>query len=261
MSKEKIHCHIITVGLTVLRNYCQSNDLDFRQLDYSKLRSDKNFLSALVKNIEKDPKKASAELNSLFSYSEKYNVPIDEVYLISTDTDECEIATKALEKYLRETYKIQVNIKRVRGYNTKKEGTFYYGLIELLHTLAEKINKWKGRVIYFNATGGFKPEVALMVTLGSIYGIPTYYRHEIVGDVVEIPPFPLLLSREKMEILKRFTELPSGRKPAEILDIETAKQLEEAHLIRPIYDSEGILQKYEITELGKTLLSLQEKLK
>jgi putative CRISPR-associated protein (TIGR02619 family) len=164
------HSHIISVGTSILTNYCRENSIDKKQLDTSRLLHDKAFVNELITFVNSDPKIASAELNALYSYAEKFDIQIDEVYLILTDTDECELCGRVLEHVLRQK-KIDVHIKRIRGYNIK-DGDFYEGLVEFLKTVAEKVKSWKDRKIYFNATGGLKPEASLLVTIGSTLGIP-----------------------------------------------------------------------------------------
>jgi putative CRISPR-associated protein (TIGR02619 family) len=171
--------------------------------------------------------------------------------LLLTDTDECELCGRVLEQVLREGG-IEVHTKRVRGYNVKG-GDFYDGLVEFLKTIAEKVKSWKDRKIYFNATGGFKPEVSLLVTIGSTLGIPTYYRHEIIGDVVEIPPFPIMLEKEVMEKLESFNT-QSGRVYSKTADDVLLKN----HLIQPIYGKHGEIRGYEITPLGRLVWSLSK---
>lgn len=252
------HSHIISVGTSILANYCRENNIDQKQLDISKLLHDKTFLNELVAFVNRDLRKASAELNALYSYSEKFNVQIDEAYLILTDTDECELCGRALEQVLRQKG-INVHIKRVRGYNIKG-GDFYEGLVEFLKTIAEKVKSWKGRKIYFNATAGFKPEVSLLVTVGSTLGIPTYYRHEIIGDVVEIPPFPIMLKRDVIEKLEPFIQTQSGRLYLRAADESLLKN----HLIQPIHGERGEVRGYEITPIGRLMWNLwkvAEKLK
>jgi len=239
------YCHIISVGVSITTNYCKEKNVSKDELNFEKLLHNKVFITELLDFVNKDPKKASAELNALYSYSEKYKVPIDEAYLISTDTDECELCTRVLERYLKKKG-IATHIKRVKGYNVKY-GDFYEGLVEFLKTIAEKVRIWKDRKIYFNATSGFKPEVSLLVTMGSTLGISTYYRHEVIGDVVEIPPFPIvLLSIEK---LKPFIESQSGRVFVKRIDELLLKN----NLVQPIFDRYGIIKGYEITPIGKLM--------
>ena len=244
------YSHIISVGTSILTNYCKENNLDQKQLDISRLIHDKTFVNELVAFVNKDPKRASAELNALYSYLEKFDVQIDEAYLILTDTDECELCGRVLERVLRQGG-VDVHIKRIRGYNIKG-GDFYEGLVEFLKTIAEKVKSWKGRKIYFNATGGFKPEASLLVTIGSTLGIPTYYRHEAIGDVVEIPPFPIMLAKDTMEKLEPFIQTRSGR----LYSIVADELLLKNHLIQPIYGKRGEVRGYEITPIGKLMWSL-----
>ncbi len=245
------HSHIISVGTSILTNYCRENSIDQKQLDIGRLLHDRTFVSELVAFVSEDPKKASAELNALYSYLEKFDVQIDEAYLILTDTDECELCGRVLEQVLRQKG-IDVHVKRVRGYNVRG-GDFYEGLVEFLKTVAEKVKSWKDRKIYFNATGGLKPEVSLLVAIGSTLGIPTYYRHEIIGDVVEIPPFPIMLKKDVMEKLEPFIQTQSGR----IYDVRKADELLlKNHLIQPIHGERGEVRGYEITSIGKLMWNL-----
>jgi putative CRISPR-associated protein (TIGR02619 family) len=244
------YSHIVSVGTSILTNYCRKNSIDQKQLDMSRLLHDKTFVNELVAFVNKDPKRTSTELNALYSYLEKFDVQIDEAYLILTDTDECELCGRVLERVLRQE-RIDVHIKRVQGYNIKG-GDFYEGLVELLKTIAEKVKSWKDRKIYFNATGGFKPEASLLVTIGSTLEIPTYYRHEIIGDTVEIPPFPIMLEKDVVEKLEPFIQTQSGRLYSMLADELLLKN----HLIQPIHGERGEIRGYGITSIGKLMWSL-----
>ena len=246
------HSHIISVGTSILNNYCKENNLDQKQLDISRLLHDKTFVNELVAFVNKDPKRTSAELNALYSYLEKFDIQIDEAYLILTDTDECELCERVLEQVLRQKG-VDVHVKRVRGYNIKS-GDFYEGLVEFLKTIAEKVKSWKDRKIYFNATGGFKPEASLLVTIGSTLGIPTYYRHEAIGDVVEIPPFPIMLVKGVMEKLEPFIQTQSGR----LYSVTTDELLLKNHLIQPIYGERGEVRGYKVTSIGWLMWNLRK---
>ena len=245
------HSHIISVGTSILTNYCKENNLDQKQLDISRLLHDKTFVNELVAFVNKDPKRTSAELNALYSYLEKFDVQIDETYLILTDTDECELCGRVLERVLRQ--KVDVHVKRVRGYNIKG-GDFYEGLVEFLKTIAKKVKSRRDRKLYFNATGGFKPEASLLVTIGSTLGMPTYYRHEIIGDVVEIPPFPIMLEKDVMEKLGSFIQTRSGR----LYSITADELLLKNYLIQPIHGERGEVRGYEITPIGKLVWNLRK---
>jgi CRISPR/Cas system-associated protein Csm6 len=62
------HSHIVSVGTSILGNYCRVNSINQSQLDVGRLLHDKEFISGLVAFVRENPKRTSAELNALYSY-------------------------------------------------------------------------------------------------------------------------------------------------------------------------------------------------
>ncbi len=268
--------HIITVGTSVLQNF-YLNVKDYEYKPYRALLADEELLEAInrtrssineiVEYLLAEPKRASAELNGLLSYHENNNVGIDGVYLIGTDTTASEICVRALSAALRSGKFVENSIevhdqKRLECYNSPT-GDFVDGLRNLVGTLFNRIRSWrkKGYQVYLNATAGFKPEAALMVTIGSILGIPVYYIHHLYRRVVEIPPFATALQPELFSLLASFEKQDGRRFKFDTEERSSLQTLSNLRLIQPIRDEDWSVRGYKRTDTGDFVYWFNRELK
>lgn len=64
----------------------------------------------------------------------------------------------------------------------------------------------------FNATGGYKAQIAVAVIMGQAVGVPVYYMHERFSEIIAFPPLPVAFD---FEVWMRATEILTavGKEP------------------------------------------------
>ena len=144
---------------------------------------------ALADFIANNPRRASAELNSMHNVLERGCSNVERVILYSTDTHVGEASAKAIEGYVKSQCKgVDVKVKRVDQLGSSPE-LMWKGLARLaveVKRAAEDLQR-RGIAVALNLTGGFKPEggFALITSFPWIHAI--YYVHESFRDVVVMP--------------------------------------------------------------------------
>ncbi len=200
--------HILSVGTSVIRNYCKTNpsscpkqlvsrdwtpevDEELKRSLEGKLC---NFLDDVVQYVNKDPKGASAELNSFLSamqdlYSEERDV---RVVLLCSDTFAGEIACAVIKIYLDiKGYPTEALVVKELG--RPKASRFYRGIANLACTLRYLMDVYKDADLYVSPTGGFKPESAFtyLTAMLSPRLKAVYYIREMSNELVLLPILPL----------------------------------------------------------------------
>ena len=101
----------------------------------------------------------------------------------------------------------------IEGLQAENEERFRRtGLRRLVQKVAEITRNAGGSEwVAFNATGGYKAQIALSAIIGQAIGIPVYYKHEDFPGVIALPPMPVafdyeLLGREAGTLLALETE-------------------------------------------------------
>ncbi|ABL78661.1 putative CRISPR-associated protein, APE2256 family [Thermofilum pendens Hrk 5] len=157
-----------------------------------------------------DPRGVSAELNAMWPYLEAGRVAA--AYLLASDSGASTLCASVLKEYLGE-HGVEVEVERVADLGRD----FDKGLYNLLDALSRAVEGYRrrGYAVYVNATGGFKPETAVVYAAASLFGASrVYYIHETMGEVVELPTLPLALS-PGYEDFARLLEEPLARRELE----------------------------------------------
>jgi len=123
------------------------------------------------------------------------------VHLVVTDTQDGKLCAEVLERYLRGVGIRQVSRHTLPARETltarpddpEPSDELIDGLVDLRDHLLEFIRRRQdeGLAVLLNATGGFKPEVAVLVSVGGLLAVPVYYVHESFRETVLLPPFCL----------------------------------------------------------------------
>jgi len=257
------YVHIVTVGASLLSNALR-DDQRVRNLlgETGSLRNveaalrsgviDKErLIDALVSYIASKGEAASAELNSMSEHFSSKRVSV--VYLLHTDTMVGEVCGTALERHLRSR---GISVERIRVEGFRSEAEFRErGLQNLLLRAHELVKKHEGDVVMLNATGGFKPEGAVLSILAFLMGRPVYYRHEDFMTTVFIPPLPI---EWKEEVLNKEYRSPlmdllhKGSMEAAEFERKYGREVKERMLedFMMIRERDG---KVELTELGRLI--------
>ncbi|MEM2217564.1 MAG: putative CRISPR-associated protein, partial [Thermofilaceae archaeon] len=131
----------------------------------------------------------------------------------------CEFCAKLLKKYLAEQG-IKAEVHRITGLGRSfDEGL--YNLLDQVSTLV-KLHKTEEKRIYLNATGGFKPETAVLYTAACILDADrVYYIHEAMKDVVEVPALSLTIDPQYVDVVKKLkADVPIPEKVLKELEVK-----------------------------------------
>jgi len=150
--------------------------------------------------LKSNPRRASPEVNAMWEYIDRGEV--NEIYLYHTDTGAGKFCAGLLKKFFEEEFHIEAHTIRVNGFGLD----FEEGLANLLDKIVDKVVKLRTSPlveVYLNATGGFKPENAILVIAASLLNIKTiYYMHEKFKEPIELPIFPLTIDSKYVKELK-----------------------------------------------------------
>jgi putative CRISPR-associated protein (TIGR02619 family) len=184
--------HIITVGISLLTNFAKERNCVVDEI----LKQHQ----AMAKYLRDDPRRASAELNSLDSRTGFLNGADSTIHvtLVFTTTGLGKSAASLLERELK-FRKVTVHKLPVRGFDAPaRDCTPEFAASEAsaaLTDLRQRVTEHVARLqktapttlIELNCTGGFKAECAVLYELGRTLRLPVYYLHETFKVSVELP--------------------------------------------------------------------------
>jgi putative CRISPR-associated protein (TIGR02619 family) len=198
MSDREIH--VVTVGTSILNNFRKARP------------GEEGKEEALVAFVGADPEKASAELAAMAPYLAQEDV--GDAYLVHTAPGDGELAAHVLRRHLHDVHRVDACLKAISGFDDDGgHDSFIEGLNELIDGVSKfAIRKEKERrTIRFNATGGTKPAMAMLVHVGCSLGWPVYYRHETMARTVELPRLPPVPSPGLIRMLAELEARPDKR--------------------------------------------------
>lgn len=164
---------ISTVGTSLLGNLKNRNP---------------NGISDPTEYIKANPQAASAEANALSRLATEG----DELVFLHSDTDDGAYCSEALCSAF-DSFGHSTVSRRIAGMSYNEKGFVSHGLRQLVRLLADAVRtaRRQNKEALFNATGGFKAEIAYSTVLGLLLGVPVCYIHEKFGDIVEMPASPV----------------------------------------------------------------------
>ncbi len=273
--------HLVVVGTSILRNallqlgnknileeysrgvvdkcrdylrYCT----DPSRYDRDKCRElsrEKDCLDLLFSLVDNNPNTMSAELNTMDWVLSSNCSSVDKFILYASGTPEGQISADILRRYLVEKCSsIEVDTRIVEHLGRE----FWRGLLELVKLVREdttEINRL-GKLVYLNATGGFKPESGFILIAAMLSApVAAYYRHEAMKQTVMLPPIPITIDKGRFRVLESILEV-SARKDKIRLD---DPQLAEIQWILSYLSSIELLEHlgsgyYRVTEKARELL-------
>ncbi|MFN3414242.1 MAG: putative CRISPR-associated protein [Thermoanaerobaculum sp.] len=127
--------------------------------------------------------------------------------LLFSDTDDGSLAAKFLTHFLRLRFELEVQPRRVLELRDDVPGVFRtFGLRNLVKEFARTVQEFGSNRLVFDATGGYKAQVALAVVVGQVFGVPVVYRFERFAEIIELPPLPFTLDVEFFDSVKALLE-------------------------------------------------------
>lgn len=124
------------------------------------------------------------------------------VLLLHSDTEHGLRAAAFLQELIPARFGLEAYRRRVTDLRDDLPGVFRTsGLRQLVRELARAVREHGARKLVFDATGGYKAQVAIAVAVGQVFGVPVVYRFERFPEVIEIPPLPLSLDEKELRPL------------------------------------------------------------
>lgn len=144
--------------------------------------------SQLREILHADPKRASAEANSILRIAQ----PEDNLVLLHTETPEAKRCADLLEEFFNHKGFKHVQVIGLQFQEDEKH-IETYGLRNLVDTLIAEVDKAqrKQQEVVINATAGFKAQVVYSTMIGMLYHVPVQYMYEKFERVVTFDPIPL----------------------------------------------------------------------
>jgi putative CRISPR-associated protein (TIGR02619 family) len=199
---EKNILMYVTCGTSTLTNLTRGTTLNIYK--YSNLKDlndikdldERQALNAVINTAfdkifnlnTAEAKKASAELNSIYSYF-KDELPNNlKVALIYTDTYFGVIVSQLLKKYLNKNHPdIKVDFITAERLNTNSLHEFAFGFQNLLYQLSDYSKDHQYYFISMNLTGGFKSLNAILESASDKLADESFYLFEGSSEVLKIP--------------------------------------------------------------------------
>ncbi len=182
--------------------------------------------------VSSSPRRASAELNSLFGFVEALSLRgvkgvAHDIVFYPTDTGVSRFCALVLYEYLKNEgldaggihgHSIgDVEIEPVPYFGKD----FWRGLVNLIWRIGRRVveDRVHDRILA-DLTAGFKPEAGFLILMSSILGIDTaYYIHETMKSVIEIPIIELELTPAMEKLLERILNTGNEKLPESIARI------------------------------------------
>ncbi|ACB39392.1 putative CRISPR-associated protein [Pyrobaculum neutrophilum] len=144
----------------------------------------------IVEYAVQNPRRASAELNTLLSLRERWPALFSRpaAALYATDTDDGRRAAEALAQAVERLIQVKAQVKVIQQLGKD----FEKGLLNLAKEVARDVRTARagGALAYVVATGGFKPESTYAAAyLAGANGVA--YIHETFREAVLLPMTPL----------------------------------------------------------------------
>lgn len=191
--------HVMTVGVSVITNFARDHQVNVTEVP--------RHGQELYAFIQKNPSHASAELNAfMLRVGKVKKLSGTEVLLVFSDLPAGGLAAKSIGKYLFTKHQIQTTYLKLKylsvpagkGINSDNQqerddvqAKAVSGLRQFRDKVEDFVKNWQRRnpegEVAFNATGGYKAEVAVLYELGRFLRMPVYYLHETYKTTIELP--------------------------------------------------------------------------
>jgi putative CRISPR-associated protein (TIGR02619 family) len=155
----------------------------------------------LDKNIVKEVRKASAELNGIYELYENkiQDAKLDYHYLITTDTAQGIITANLVKNFLQDKVEF-VDTYTPDKLSTVSTKNFHQGIDDLIDWVAKKVKEYPNYDVYFNLVGGFKALQGCMNTIGMFYADKIVYVFEgKYSKLITIPRLPITVDISKLK--------------------------------------------------------------
>lgn len=145
-----------------------------------------------------DERICGAEVNSLHSLIKSGQAPVNcGLYFFHSDTDDGRAIATVLVELFRGRGHSPVEAVPIADLQDQEPKRFRtHGLRNLVRELCHVVRQYSPASCAFNATGGYKAQIAIAVLVGQALGIPVYYMFEGFSEIISFPPMPVALDFE-----------------------------------------------------------------
>ncbi len=199
--------HIATVGISLLQNARRE------------LKKERPSEEELLSFIGKDPRKASAELNTIYPLLQENRQHQHRVYLLHSDTEECRLCAKVLRQFIQGLdLRVHARCKEVKELGDPQK--FTKGLANLLEQIVGLIRTHYAQEdrVFVHASGGFKPETVMAFLAANLptTGAPVFYVHESFRETIRLPALPIWPRRKRkfLDLMHHMCQVKEIYRPA-----------------------------------------------
>ena len=191
---------ICTVGTSLLRTQIGRLSALSRPLDGVEQRllaalecQDWRTIAVALATLSPDDRRCGAEINSLHLMRSHVRVATDpRIVLMISDTDLGQQTGSVLCHLLPLFGFSTVELRTIVGLTDADPQVFRrIGLRSLAREICTSIRNYGSEFCAINATGGYKAQIAIAVTIGQAARVPVYYKHELFNDIISFPPMPV----------------------------------------------------------------------
>ncbi|MCA9012841.1 MAG: putative CRISPR-associated protein, partial [Planctomycetaceae bacterium] len=191
---------ICTVGTSLLRTQIGPLSLLSRPLDMVEQRllnaletQNWHSMADALAGLPPDDVRCGAEVNSLHLMRSNIRVNSDpRIVLMISDTEYGRQTGTVLTLLLPQFGFSSVELRTISGLSDADPQIFRrVGLRSLAREICMSIRNYGSEFCAINATGGYKAQIAIAVTIGQAARVPVYYKHELFNDIISFPPMPV----------------------------------------------------------------------
>lgn len=199
-----------------------------------------------------------AEINSIASLYKKGWLDLKQIVFLVSDTEDGLNMGKMLQSYYearsKELVLKQVTYQKVERLQDENPREFKSrGLRNLVRTMGWEIQKAGGSSrVAINATGGYKAQIAIAVSIGQSLDIPVYYKHEKFNEIISFPPLPVTLD---YDLIGRYGDILAVFERGEALTQEETGSIDEKlrALLEEIWEDDQVC--WELSPIGQIYLT------
>lgn len=137
--------------------------------------------------------RCGAEVNSLHLMRSNVRVAKDPRIILMVSDTEYGLQTGIVLRLLLPRFGFSsVETRTIVGLSDADPQVFRrIGLRSLAREICTSIRNYGSEFCAINATGGYKAQIAIAVTIGQAARVPVYYKHELFNEIISFPPMPV----------------------------------------------------------------------
>lgn len=195
-----------TVGTSLLHsnirplgNKPNRTEIDERLLQAYETRRWTALADLLQQHVSPTERLCGAEINCLHQLVHIKQIEVERVFFLVSDTPDGRATGEVLQAYFSSSnwfgkngaaYMVVDDLQPEQPKLFKTKG---------LRNLVRRIGDCIGRAgnlseLAIDATGGFKAQIAVAVTIGQALQIPVFYKHELFPEIIDFPAMPVQIN-------------------------------------------------------------------